>query len=161
MAEGNFVQAAIPKFDGHYDHWSMLMENLLRSKEYWSLVEEGVAATPIGASQEQLKIHEESKLKDLKAKNYLFQAIDRSIMETILDKSSAKAIWDSMSAPIVKKIPTMLSLMKMKKCYSWPLVMRRKLLQKAKLGFLIQDVAIICVAGRSGFLTWMTSSQNL
>ncbi|KAJ1412935.1 retrovirus-related Pol polyprotein from transposon TNT 1-94 [Sesbania bispinosa] len=52
MAEGNFVQAAIPKFDGHYDHWSMLMENLLRSKEYWSLVEEGVAAAPIGASQE-------------------------------------------------------------------------------------------------------------
>ncbi|KAJ1399872.1 hypothetical protein SESBI_29994 [Sesbania bispinosa] len=33
MAEGNFVQAAILKFDGHYDHWSMLMENLLRSKE--------------------------------------------------------------------------------------------------------------------------------
>ena len=28
------------------------------------------------------------KLKDLKAKNYLFQAIDRSILETIL--------WDSM-----------------------------------------------------------------
>ncbi|KAJ1384825.1 retrovirus-related Pol polyprotein from transposon TNT 1-94 [Sesbania bispinosa] len=74
MAEGNFVQAAIPKFDG----------------VYWSLVEEGVAAAPIGASQEQLKIHEESKLKDLKAKNYLFQAIDRSIIETILDKSSGK-----------------------------------------------------------------------
>ncbi|KAJ1409131.1 retrovirus-related Pol polyprotein from transposon TNT 1-94 [Sesbania bispinosa] len=72
MAEGNFVQAAIQKFDGHYDHWSMLMENLLRSKEYWSLVEDGVAAAPIGASQEQLKINEESKLKDLKAKNYLF-----------------------------------------------------------------------------------------
>ncbi|KAJ1397838.1 retrovirus-related Pol polyprotein from transposon TNT 1-94 [Sesbania bispinosa] len=50
MAEGNFVQAAISKFDGHYDHWSMLMENLLRSKEYWSLVEEGVAGAPIGAS---------------------------------------------------------------------------------------------------------------
>ena len=30
----NFVQPAIPKFDGHYDHWSMLMENFLRSKEY-------------------------------------------------------------------------------------------------------------------------------
>ena len=30
----NFVQPAIPKFDGHYDHWSMLMENFIRSKEY-------------------------------------------------------------------------------------------------------------------------------
>ncbi|KAF8409409.1 hypothetical protein HHK36_005485 [Tetracentron sinense] len=37
----NYVQPAIPRFDGHYDHWSMLMENFLRSKEYWSLVETG------------------------------------------------------------------------------------------------------------------------
>jgi len=39
----NFVQLAIPRFDGHYDHWSMLMENILRSKEYWNVVESGVA----------------------------------------------------------------------------------------------------------------------
>lgn len=36
------------------------------------------------------------KLKDLKAKNYLFQAIDRSILETILCKETSKDIWDSM-----------------------------------------------------------------
>ena len=36
------------------------------------------------------------KLKDLKAKNYLFQAIDRSIMETLLCKDTSKQIWDSM-----------------------------------------------------------------
>lgn len=36
------------------------------------------------------------KLKDLKAKNYLFQAIDRSILETILSKETSKDIWDSM-----------------------------------------------------------------
>ncbi|KAL5790264.1 hypothetical protein ACOSQ2_005152 [Xanthoceras sorbifolium] len=29
----NFVQPAIPRFDGHYDHWSMLMENFLRRTE--------------------------------------------------------------------------------------------------------------------------------
>ncbi|GJW63898.1 ARID DNA-binding domain-containing protein [Tanacetum coccineum] len=34
-----FVQPAIPKFDGHFDHWSLLMENFLRSKEMWGLVE--------------------------------------------------------------------------------------------------------------------------
>lgn len=28
-AENNFVQPAIPKFDGHYGHWSMLIENFL------------------------------------------------------------------------------------------------------------------------------------
>lgn len=36
------------------------------------------------------------KLKDLKAKNYLFQAIDRATLETILCKDSSKQIWDSM-----------------------------------------------------------------
>ena len=39
---------------------------------------------------------DESKLKDLKAKNYLFQGIDRSILETILQKETSKKIWDSM-----------------------------------------------------------------
>lgn len=34
----------IPKFDGDYEHWAMLMENLLRSKEWWDLVETGVIA---------------------------------------------------------------------------------------------------------------------
>ena len=46
--ENNFVQPAIPKFDGHYDHWSMLMENFLHSKEYWSLVEIGIPAAAKG-----------------------------------------------------------------------------------------------------------------
>ena len=36
---GNFVQSSIPCFDGRYDHWSILMENFLRSKELWGLVE--------------------------------------------------------------------------------------------------------------------------
>ena len=38
---------------------------------------------------------EDMKLKDLKVKNHLFQAIDRTIMETILNKDSTKGIWDS------------------------------------------------------------------
>ena len=36
------------------------------------------------------------KLKDLKEKIYFFQAIDRSILETILHKENSKQIWDSM-----------------------------------------------------------------
>ncbi|KAL5834520.1 hypothetical protein ACOSQ4_014017 [Xanthoceras sorbifolium] len=39
----NFVQPTIPRIDGHYDHWSMLMENFLRSKEYLQVVDSGVA----------------------------------------------------------------------------------------------------------------------
>ena len=43
MAEesSNFQAVSVPKFDGDYDHWSLVMENLLRSKEYWTVVEEG------------------------------------------------------------------------------------------------------------------------
>lgn len=97
-AESSFVQPAVPKFDGHYDHWAMLMENFLRSKEYWGLVENGVPAAAEGAvlTDAQRKNVEDQKLKDLKAKNYLFQALDRSILETILNKDTSKNIWDSM-----------------------------------------------------------------
>ena len=82
MALEAFVQAAIPRFDGHYDHWSMLMENFLRSKEYWHVVLGGQTLTKVQKTE-----LEGLKLKDLKAKNYL---------ETILRKDTSKQIWDSM-----------------------------------------------------------------
>lgn len=96
--EGNFVQPAIPKFDGHYDHWSLLMENFMRSKEYWCAIENGINEPEAGVAQTeaQQKRLEELKLKDLKAKNYLFQAIDRDLLETILEKNTSKQIWDAM-----------------------------------------------------------------
>jgi hypothetical protein len=97
MAENvHFVQPAIPKFDGYYEHWSMLMENLLRSKEYWSLIENGVFTAPPNATADQRRLADESKLRDLKVKNYLFQSIDRSILETILVRDTARDIWEAM-----------------------------------------------------------------
>ncbi|KAH7548343.1 hypothetical protein JRO89_XS14G0105200 [Xanthoceras sorbifolium] len=94
----NFVQPSILRFSGHYDHWSMLMENFLRSKEYWQVIESSVTEPAEGTilTDAQRKELDELKLKDLKAKNYLFQAIDRSILETILQKDTFKQIWDSM-----------------------------------------------------------------
>lgn len=96
MASDNFAQPAIPRFDGHYDHWSMLMENFLRSKELWIVVETTVAEPTSAISVEQREKLEALKLKDLKVKNYLFQAIDRTILETILHKGTFKQIWDSL-----------------------------------------------------------------
>ena len=98
MTESSFVQPTVPKFDGYYDHWAMLIENFLRSKEYWGLVENGVPAVAEDAVliDAQRKHIDDQQLKDLKAKNYLFQALDRSILETILNKKTAKDIWDSM-----------------------------------------------------------------
>lgn len=74
------------------------MENFLRSKEYWSLVDTGIpaAAEGVDLNDAQKKIIDDLKLKDLKTKNYLFQAIDRTILETILKKETAKDIWDSL-----------------------------------------------------------------
>jgi hypothetical protein len=44
----------------------------------------------------QRKKMDELKLKDLKVKNYLFQALDRTVLDTILKKDTAKDIWDAM-----------------------------------------------------------------
>lgn len=38
----NFTAPNMHKFDGDYDHWSLITENLLRSKEYWSVIESGI-----------------------------------------------------------------------------------------------------------------------
>jgi hypothetical protein len=97
-SKNNFVQPVIPRFNGHYDHWSMLMENFLRSKEYWTLVEIGIVgpASEIVLTEAQRQTLEDQRFKDLKTKNYLFQAIDRVILETVLKKDTAKDIWDSM-----------------------------------------------------------------
>ena len=56
-----------------------------------SLLQQGVEFT-----EAQQKSIVDQKLKDLKVKNYLFQAIDWTIMETILNRDIAKHIWDSM-----------------------------------------------------------------
>ena len=74
------------------------MENFLRSKEFWGLVEFGYTEPAIGTVQTdaQQKKLDELKLKDLKVKNYLFQAIDRTVLGTILKKNTAKEIWDAM-----------------------------------------------------------------
>ena len=95
MAELNhFAQPCIPKFDGDYEHWSMLMNNFLRSKEYWSVVESGFTEPAIREvlSSTEMKVLEEMKLKDLKIKNCLFQSIDKTILKTITQKDTAKQL---------------------------------------------------------------------
>ncbi|XP_038889387.1 uncharacterized protein LOC120079306 [Benincasa hispida] len=94
----HFMQPVIPVFYCHYDHWSMLMENLLKSKRYWHLIETDYKEPKKGETLSEVwqKEYEDLMLKDLKAKNYLFQAIDRTTLEQILEKHTAKQIWDSM-----------------------------------------------------------------
>ncbi|XP_071728269.1 uncharacterized protein [Rutidosis leptorrhynchoides] len=88
----------VPKFDGDYDHWSLLMENLLQSKEFWTVIEEGYTQPKdVTKLKEAQCINVEAlKLKDLKARNYLFQSIDKHILKTITEKETATQIWDAM-----------------------------------------------------------------
>ena len=59
-------------------------------------MENGIPVVVEGLTDAQRKNIKDQKLKDLKAKNYLFQAIDRSVLERILNKDTAKNIWDSL-----------------------------------------------------------------
>lgn len=54
-------------------------------------MEERIPAPVVGttpASEAHRKTVEKAKHKDLKVENFLFQAIDREILETILDKNT-------------------------------------------------------------------------
>jgi len=88
----------IPKFDGDYEHWAMLMENLIRSKEWWDIIETGIPRTErnvilTGPQRTELA---EKTVKDHKVKNYLFASIDKTILKTILQKETSKDLWESM-----------------------------------------------------------------
>ena len=63
------------------------MENFLRSKEYWSLVENGIPTAVEGLIDAQKKNIDDQKLKDLK-----FQALDRAVLETIINKNTTESI---------------------------------------------------------------------
>ncbi|CAL8168531.1 unnamed protein product [Prunus armeniaca] len=88
---GSFVQPAIPQFDGHYDHWSILMENFLRSKQCWHLMESGIDSPTEGVtlSEQQQKRFDERKLKDLKIWDSLkkkyegLERVKRALLQTL------------------------------------------------------------------------------
>ena len=71
----------------------------------------------------QRKKLEELKLKDLKVKNSLFQAIDRTISETILVKKTPKQIWDSMTKKLEGSARVKRSHLQAlrNKCCQWPI----------------------------------------
>ncbi|GAA0178508.1 hypothetical protein LIER_42171 [Lithospermum erythrorhizon] len=88
----------IPHFDGHHDHWSEMMENLLKEKGLWGVVERGHVEPIEGTllTDNQQALVEESRVRDHQVKHYLFQALDRNVFEQILDRSTAKIIWTAL-----------------------------------------------------------------
>ena len=61
-------------------------------------MENGIAdvSNKVDALEEEIIFMEEQRLKDQKIKNYLYQAIDREMLDTILNDDTSKHIWDSM-----------------------------------------------------------------
>ncbi|XP_076934394.1 uncharacterized protein LOC143600652 [Bidens hawaiensis] len=41
----HFQVTHVPKFDGDYDHWHMVMKNLIQSKEYWNSIDKTILKT--------------------------------------------------------------------------------------------------------------------
>ncbi|GAA0141425.1 hypothetical protein LIER_02570 [Lithospermum erythrorhizon] len=83
MSEGK-SNSKVPHFDGkHYDHWSELMENLLKAKGLWGVVERGVGEPIDGRmlNENQQALLDEARRHDHKVKHYLFQALDRETFE--------------------------------------------------------------------------------
>lgn len=72
------------------------MENLMRSKEYWCVIETEIPLHNDTEFVTNEKALEELRLKDLKAKNYLFAAIDRVTLKIITNRVTAKQLWEAM-----------------------------------------------------------------
>nr|GEV18452.1 hypothetical protein [Tanacetum cinerariifolium] len=85
----------VPVFDGHYEHWSEMIENLLRAKQLWHLIDPGIKEPAVGVahSEGEKKKLEELRMIDLQVKHYLYQTIDRVTFEQILDRKTSKAVW--------------------------------------------------------------------
>lgn len=88
----------LPQFEGHWDHWSEVMENFFRAKGLWNLIEIGFEepASTVVLTTEQRAQLDNAKTNDHKVKHYLYQSIDRVTIDQIQDRRSSKIIWESM-----------------------------------------------------------------
>lgn len=66
------------------------MENLLRWKECWNLIDPGYKEPAAGSKETDVEktTRAELKIKDLKDKYQLFATIDRGILKTILQNET-------------------------------------------------------------------------
>ncbi|GAA0187367.1 hypothetical protein LIER_34655 [Lithospermum erythrorhizon] len=85
MAEDKILQT-IPHFDGHYDHWSEMMENLLRAKGLWSVIERG-HVEPLNTdmlNDNQKALLDQSRIRDYQKKFGGNEKIKKSKRNTLL-----------------------------------------------------------------------------
>ncbi|KAL4559338.1 hypothetical protein LXL04_031476 [Taraxacum kok-saghyz] len=56
----------VPHFDGHFEHWREIMENMLKAKRLWNLIDPGMEEPAVGIalSEAQKKKIDELQVKD-------------------------------------------------------------------------------------------------
>ncbi|XP_060170782.1 uncharacterized protein LOC132601735 [Lycium barbarum] len=94
MTSENFMQTAIPRFDGHYNHWSMFMENFPRSKDYWQVVMDGI---PESAEGTTVSKHRQQYLSKLRGEESNFDEQEEEeislLMVCYMMKETSKNLW--------------------------------------------------------------------
>ncbi|XP_076925564.1 uncharacterized protein LOC143588456 [Bidens hawaiensis] len=75
----------VPVFDGHYEHWSEMMENLLRAKGLWKLIDPRIKEPKVGISvtDAQKKKLEEFHLVDLQKRFAGNERVKRSMLQKL------------------------------------------------------------------------------
>ncbi|KAK1417486.1 hypothetical protein QVD17_26615 [Tagetes erecta] len=87
---GNPSASYVPVFKGEgYEHWSLRMKTILRSRELWDVVYLGITATADGPQEQR-----EVKKKDAQAMTIIQQGIHDSLFSRIAAADSAKDTWD-------------------------------------------------------------------
>ncbi|WJX50083.1 hypothetical protein P8452_36436 [Trifolium repens] len=95
MAGNNNFHANLPVFDGkNWDTWVKQMKVIFTFQEVYEQVNDGVAALPANANEEQRTTFREAKKKDNKGLFLIHQCIDSKVFEKIADAETSKAAWD-------------------------------------------------------------------
>ncbi|KAK2392639.1 putative mitochondrial protein [Trifolium repens] len=95
MAGNNNFHANLPVFDGkNWDTWVKQMKVIFTFQEVYEQVNDGVAALPANANEEQRTTFREAKKKDNKGLFLIHQCVDSKVFEKIADAETSKAAWD-------------------------------------------------------------------
>ncbi|KAK2442743.1 putative mitochondrial protein [Trifolium repens] len=95
MAGNNNFHANLPVFDGkNWDTWVKQMKVIFTFQEVYEQVNDGVAALPANANEEQRTTFKEAKKKDNKGLFLIHQCVDSKVFEKIADAETSKVAWD-------------------------------------------------------------------
>lgn len=86
--------SVVPVFKGDgYEHWSLRMKTILRSKELWEVVNQGI--TVVAQGQENIR---QTRKKNAQAMAIIQQGVHDSIFFRIVAAETSKKTWELLQA---------------------------------------------------------------